>query len=171
MDTVLETVPAGSCECFGVLHFVLEGRGIFVQCFGGAWHFVQCFGGAWHFCAVFWRGVAFLEELLSLFLGGGGTFAVFWRGACSLEGVLVEFWRDSVFLDGCLSELTMLGVGYDRRGLMHLVKSAMCKYLFCFCADMSHLRQRPDLKQLQLQLLRAARQLEEGPDSKYCVSS
>ena len=30
MDTVLEAVPAGSCECFGVLH---------LQCFGGAWHY------------------------------------------------------------------------------------------------------------------------------------
>ena len=41
---------------------VLEGHGIFAQCFGGAWHFrsvlegrgifVQCFGGAWHFGGV-----------------------------------------------------------------------------------------------------------------------
>ena len=94
--------PLSCCHNYFAL---LEGRGIFVQCFGGAWHFwrrcFHCFGGMLARCVA----------------GGGVAF-----------GVLAVFWRDSVFLDGCL------GVGHDRRGLMHLsvkVRSVMCKYFLC----------------------------------------
>ena len=64
MDTVLETVPAWSCECFGVLQ-------------------LECFGGAWHFCAVFWRGVAFLRSVLE----GRGIFVQCFGGAWHFGGV------------------------------------------------------------------------------------
>ena len=96
-----------------VLAVVLEGCGIFGECFGGCDILEEVL-------AEFWRGVAFLEgacrvlEGCGIFEGClqcwrvwhfGGACSVlegvaFWRGACSvLEGV--AFWRGVAFRRGC----------------------------------------------------------------------